>query len=150
MEGLERAAKMNTKKKHSARAIYFKKARRQRFCEVAEDYTEMIADLLAAYGKVRICDLAEEMGVSHVNVIKTIKKLIRDGYLIDNIHPLIDLTPKGKAMAYYSKKKHLILSNFLLKLGVPEHIAAGDVEGIEHHISPETLSALETHLETMK
>lgn len=141
---------MNNKNTHSERAVHFKKARLQHFYEIAEDYTEMIADLIAAYGKVRICDLAKEMGVSHVNVIKTIKKLIRDGYLIDNIHPLINLTSKGKATANYSKKKHLILLNFLLEVGVPEDVAAGDVEGIEHHISPATLNALEVHLESLR
>ncbi len=135
--------------KKNIRAFHFKKTRTQHIYEVAEDYTEMIADLVTLHGKVRICDLAKEMGVSHVNVIKIIKKLIRDGYLVDNIHPAIELTPKGRDMASYSKKKHLILSKFLIKLGVPEQIAAGDVEGIEHHISPETLQALESHLKTL-
>lgn len=131
------------------RALHFKKARQQRLCELIEDYTEMIADLMEAKGKVRGCDLAREMGVSHVNVIKTIKKLIREGYLVKNMHPLIILTPKGQELASYSKKKHLILYDLLRKLGVPENIAAEDVEGIEHHISPETLAALETHLNTI-
>lgn len=65
---------------------------------------------------------------------------------MDNIHPSIDLTIKGREMASFSKRKHLILSNFLLKLGIPEHIVATDVEGIEHYISPTTLKALEQHL----
>lgn len=133
----------------SRRALYFQRARTQRFYEIAEDYTEMIADLIKAHGNVRVRDLAKEMGVSHVNVIKTIKKLVRDGYLIKGIYPLIDLTAKGKEMASFSKKKHQILSHFLRKLGVPEDIVAGDVEGIEHHISPETLNAIETHLEKL-
>ena len=127
------------------RATYFKKVRIQRHHELAEDYTEMIADLIAAQGKVRVCDIAREMGISHVSVLKTIRRLIRDGYLT----PQIDLTPKGKETAAFSKKKHLVLLNFLLKLGVPAHIAATDVEGIEHYISPDTLQALETHLQQM-
>lgn len=113
---------------------------------MAEDYTEMIADLIAVQGKARVCDLARAMGISHVSVLKTIKKLIRDGYLIDHVNPLIELTAKGKEMAAYSKKKHLTLSTFLLKLGIPAHIVATDVEGIEHYISPITLQALEAHL----
>lgn len=130
----------------SERAIHFKKARLQRLRELAEDYTEMIADLIEIQGKVRVCDIAREMGISHVSVLKTIKRLIRDGYLIENIQPLIDLTPIGRETAAFSKKKHLILLNFLLNIGIPEHIAAADVEGIEHHISQETLQALEAHL----
>jgi len=30
--------------------------------------------------------------------------------------------------------------DFLRKLGVPEEIAQSDAEGIEHHVSPETLA----------
>lgn len=132
----------------SERAVHFKKARLQRLCELAEDYTEMIADLLPLHGKVRVCDLAREMGVSHVGVLKAIKKLIRDGYLVPDIQPHIELTEKGKETAAFAKKKHLVLSNFLHMLGIPESIIASDVEGIEHHISPTTLEALEKHLET--
>lgn len=141
--------KMNNLKKCSARAIHFRKARLQRLYELAEDYTEMIADLIELQGKVRVCDIAREMGISHVSVLKTIKRLIRDGYLIVNTHPLIELTPKGREIASFSKKKHLVLSDFLLKLGIPEQIVATDVEGMEHHISYVTLQALETHLKQL-
>ncbi len=141
---------MNDLKNCSERAIHFKKARLQRQRELAEDYTEMIADLIALQGKVRVCDIAREMGISHVSVLKTIKRLTRDGYLMRDLHPLIDLTEKGKEMASFSKKKHLILSHFLRKLGISENIVATDVEGIEHYISPETLHALEEHLQTLK
>ncbi len=137
---------MKDSKKYSARAIHFRKARLQRLSELVEDYTEIIADLAKVQGRVRVCDIAREMGISHVSVLKTIKRLIREGYLIENSKPFIDLTPKGREIAAFSKKKHLILSNLLLKLGIPENIVASDVEGIEHHISPTTLQALETHL----
>jgi DtxR family manganese transport transcriptional regulator len=49
-------------------------------------------------------------------------------------------------MAVYSKRKHEVLTAFLLKLGIPKEIAEIDVEGIEHYISPETLQAIEEHL----
>lgn len=137
---------MNASQKCSVRAIHFKKVRLLRHAELVEDYTEMIADLQKVQNKVRICDIAREMGISHVSVIKTIKKLIREGFLMENIHPSIELTPKGRETATFSKKKHKILSSFLLKLGIPEHIVATDVEGIEHYISSTTLKALEAHL----
>lgn len=126
------------------RAKHFKETRIQRQKEIAEDYTEMIADLIESKAKARVCDIAKQMGISHVSVLKTIKKLIRDGYLVKGIHPLIELTEKGKSTAVFSKKKHLVLYEFLLKLGIPEDIVAIDVEGIEHHISPETLQAIES------
>ena len=127
------------------RAAHFKETRIQRHSEIAEDYTELIADLIQVQGQARVCDIAREMGISHVSVLKTLKRLIRDGYVMKKDHQ-IDLTPKGKEMAVFSKKKHLILSEFLLKIGVPESIAATDVEGIEHHISATTLEAIEVHM----
>lgn len=135
--------------KNSSRAVHFKETRVQRVLEIAEDYTELIADLIETKGRARVCDIAREMGISHVSVIKTIHKLIRDGYLIKENPQTIELTPEGHKMAAFSKKKHEILLKFLHRLGVPDHIAAIDVEGIEHHISKETLAALEHHLDSV-
>lgn len=131
------------------RAVHFKETRNKRLFEIAEDYTELIADLIEAHGQVRVCDISREMGISHVSVLKTIKRLIRDGYVQKVSHKFIDLTPKGMEMALFSKKKHRVLSEFLFKLGVPEYILATDVEGIEHHISSTTLSAIEAHMKTV-
>ena len=83
-----------------------------------------------------------------MSVIRTIKRLSRDGYLLKNSH-LIELTPKGKELAIFSKQKHQILTEFLLKLGIPESVVATDVEGIEHFISPITLEALQNHMKTL-
>lgn len=128
------------------RALHFKNTRQNRLAELSEDYTEMIADYLEEKGSIRVCDIANEMGVSHVSVLKAIKKLIRDGLLMDS-YPFIALTQKGREMADFSKHKHQILTRFLLALGVPEEIAAADVEGIEHHVSPATLDAIEAFLQ---
>jgi DtxR family manganese transport transcriptional regulator len=133
----------------SARATHFKEARMQRLAEIAEDYTELIADLIATDGQARVYAIAREMGISHVSVLKSVKRLIRDGYLLREEN-LITLTPKGKELAAFSKRKHDVLSAFLSKLGVPEAIAASDVEGIEHHISPPTLAAIEKLLDQLK
>ncbi|MDZ4224772.1 MAG: iron dependent repressor, metal binding and dimerization domain protein, partial [bacterium] len=51
------------------------------------------------------------------------------------------LTPKGKKMATQSKKRHNIVYQFLKKLGIPDKTAKIDAEGIEHHVSPQTLKA---------
>jgi len=127
------------------RAKSFRETRRIHLsCESAEDYTEMIADLINAQGRARICDLAKKMGISHVTVLKTVRRLIRDGYIVKDAELI--LTEKGKETASFSKRRHLILSDFFRKLGVPEEVVAMDVEGIEHHISSTTLQAIEEHL----
>lgn len=130
------------------RAVHFKESRESRVFEVAEDYTELVFDLLESQKEAHICDIARAMGISHVSVLKTIKRLVREGLLEKGPYG-ISLTDKGREMAIFSKKKHVALTEFLLMLGVPEHIVATDVEGIEHHISPATLEAIEAHMKRL-
>ncbi len=131
---------------NSLRVEQFKEARKVRLLEVAEDYTELVDDLIKEAGKARVCDLSKIMGVSHVSVLKAVNRLIRDGYLVKNSQQTIELTDKGKTTALFSKRKHLVLSEFFQMLGIPDQIAAIDVEGIEHHISETTLEALQRHM----
>jgi DtxR family manganese transport transcriptional regulator len=118
--------------------------------EIAEDYTELIANIIEAKGMARVCDVSREMGISHVSVLRTLKRLVRDGYLLKGEETGITLTSKGEEMATLSKKKHTVLTAFLRKLGVPEHIASIDVEGLEHYISHTTLYAIEEHLKVLQ
>ncbi len=133
----------------SERAKHFKETRANRLYEIAEDYTELIANLIEEKELVRVCDIAREMGISHVSVLRTLKRLERDGYLVKDGGRSIILTEKGVETAHFSKRKHLVLTDFLLKLGISKDIVATDVEGIEHYISPTTLKAIETHLQTL-
>ena len=129
-----------------SRSKAFQATRKQHLLETAEDYTELVSDMIASRGEARVCQMAEQMGVSHVTVLRTVKRLERDGFLKTAPHQPIILTRKGKSLAIASKKRHKILFDFLIKLGVPKDIAEQDVEGIEHHISPETLRILEKNL----
>jgi DtxR family manganese transport transcriptional regulator len=52
------------------------------------------------------------------------------------------LTNEGKRLAQISKEKHEIVYNFLLSLGVSKKTAQYDSEGIEHHVSDETLKIM--------
>lgn len=130
----------------TSRAEQFKKTRTQHHLESAEDYTELVSDLIAVKGEARTCDIAREMGISHVTALRTIQRLMRDGYLHTAPHKPVELTAKGSELAMFSKARHGVLLKFFRKLGVPENIIAEDVEGIEHHISPTTLKAIQDHL----
>lgn len=133
-------------KQNTPRSHPFIATRKHHLLETAEDYTELIDDLIASEGEARTCEIARQLGISHVTAIKTLKRLEKEKYVITEPHKPIQLTPKGKQLAAYSKKRHGILMDFLSRLGVPEEIAAIDVEGMEHHISPETLNAFQNCL----
>ncbi len=110
--------------------------------ETAQDYVEAVADLIDQTGEARVVDLAKRLGVTHVTVTQTIGRLKKSGLLKSEPYRSIFLTPAGRAMAEETRRKHEIVLAFLLWLGVPEAIARVDAEGIEHHVSPETLSAM--------
>ncbi|RJP38324.1 MAG: transcriptional regulator MntR [Phycisphaerales bacterium] len=120
----------------------FRQVRLDHAVEMAEDYVELIDDLIARHGEARLVDIAEHMGVSHVTANKTVARLLRDGLVQKRPYRAIFLTGEGKKLAEASRRKHIVVVEFLCALGVPEDQARIDAEGIEHHISDVTLSAM--------
>lgn len=114
--------------------------------ELAEDYVEAIADLIESEGACRLVDLAAHFGVTHVTANRTVGRLQRDGLVTTEPYAPIELTPEGSRLAKASRRRHEIVYRFLLALGVSEKTAATDSEGIEHHVSPETLRKMRQFL----
>jgi DtxR family manganese transport transcriptional regulator len=109
--------------------------------ELAEDYVEAIAALAARCGEARLVDLARELGVTHVTVHRAILRLARAGLVTSEPYRAIFLTETGRTLAETCRTRHETVFAFLRSLGVPEAVARRDAEGLEHHVSPETLAA---------
>ena len=138
-------ARSSRKKSGSvARSKSFKATRAQHGSEAAEDYTELVADLIEKNGEARTCTIADHLGVSHVTALRTIRRLQAEGYLETSPHQPVTLTAKGKKTAAYCKERHRLLVEFFEKIGVPRPVAEIDVEGAEHHISATTLEAIKS------
>ena len=116
--------------------------------ELAEDYVEAIAERIETEGSCRAVDLAAQFQVSHVTVNRTIGRLQRDGFVTTEPYAPIELTPAGRRLAKAARRRHEVVHQFLLAIGVSEEVAAIDSEGIEHHVSPETLSAMKAFLDS--
>ena len=121
----------------------FRRSRRDRAAETAQDYAEAIADLTAAQGEARVVDLARRLGVTHVTVNRTLARLQRAGYVNTKPYRAIFLTDTGRKLAEESKRRHETVAAFLRSLGISKKAAEMDAEGIEHHVSPETLAVFE-------
>lgn len=134
----------------SLQAAQFERVRTAQQTEKAEDYVEMIDDLINAYGEARIVELAKRFGVSHATVNKIVKRLARDGLVHSRPYRSIFLTEEGHRLADASRKRHQIVLNFLRAIGVSERAAELDAEGIEHYVSEETLAAFERIAEKSK
>jgi DtxR family transcriptional regulator, manganese transport regulator len=124
------------------RSAAFKRVRADHSSELAGDYVEMIADLIDERGEARCTDLAMRLGVANATTVKTLKRLQERGLVTQEPYRAIFLTGDGWKMAEDGRRKHVIVENFLLALGVSEAIARIDAEGIEHHVSAETLKAM--------
>lgn len=108
--------------------------------EIVEDYVEMIAELARIQGEVRTSHLAERFGVSNATVTNHVQRLVGDGLIESRPYQPLVLTASGLALAETSRQRHLLVRDFLLALGLGSDIAEADAEGIEHHVSDETLA----------
>ena len=121
-------------------AAKFDRIRRAHQSEVAEDYVEMISDLIEETGEARTVDLAARFGVTSPTVNAIVRRLQRENLVETRPYRSIFLTEAGKALAESSRARHQIVQDFLVTIGVPETIAEEDAEGVEHHVSEETLA----------
>ncbi len=128
----------------------FHRIRNDHASETAEDYVEAIADQISEAGSCRGADLARQFGVSHVTITKTIGRLQTEELVETEPYAPIRLTRKGLALATAAKRRHETVLAFLLALGVPTASAEIDAEGIEHHVSDETLRQFEAFLSEAK
>lgn len=120
-----------------------RRTRRAHAAETAEDYVELIADLIRAQGEARAIDLARHFDVTHVTINRTVARLQRDGFVVARPYRAIFLTPKGARLADRARRRHDVVLRFLLAMGVREATARNDAEGIEHHVSAATLKAMD-------
>jgi len=125
----------------------FAKTRTDHATETAEDYVEAIEDILQAQPTCRVKDLAAKMEVSHVTVTRILQRLGTEGLIDKDPYGPCTLTDTGIAMARRSRRRHALLLDFLLHIGVPAADAKRDAEGMEHHVSDATLAAMRAALQ---
>lgn len=123
-------------------ASWFARVRKAHQTETTEDYVELIADLIGVQKEARASDLAKRLGVAHPTVTKMLSRLQEEGYIESQPYRSIFLTDKGKKLAKKCKERHQIVLEFLIRLGVDPDTAEFDAEGIEHHISEQTLKIM--------
>ena len=122
------------------------RVRRQHSTELAQDYLEAIYVLAEDLDAIRVSDLQSVFKVSHVTVIRNLKRLEEKGLLLSSQSKQIKLSKKGEGVAIEAARKHDLLRRLFVKLGVSDSQADADAEGAEHHLSPETLEAISSFL----
>jgi DtxR family manganese transport transcriptional regulator len=121
----------------------FRRVRADHETEIAEDYVEAIHRLESEQGRCRGADLARFFAVSHATVTQTIARLKEAGLVDPQPYGPITLTSRGLKIAREARSRHETVVQFLRAIGVSEETARSDAEGIEHHVSDETLERLQ-------
>jgi Mn-dependent DtxR family transcriptional regulator len=111
-----------------------------------EDYLEQILDLINTKGYARVADIAHGLRISQASVTNMVQRLDAEGLLKYEKYRGLVLTTAGETLARNIMRRHQLLTDFLRTLGVNEEVIYHDVEGMEHHISPQTLHSIESLL----
>jgi Mn-dependent DtxR family transcriptional regulator len=108
----------------------------------AEDYLERIHELIEEKGYARVVDIASSLEVRQASVTSMVQKLGELGFLNYEKYRGLILTDEGRSVAERIKRRHEMLARFFSLLELEEETQRKDIEGIEHHLSPETLAMI--------
>lgn len=108
----------------------------------AEDYLERIHELIEEKGYARVVDIASSLKVRQASVTSMVQKLGELGFLNYEKYRGLILTDEGRNVAERIKRRHETLARFFSLLELEEETQRKDIEGIEHHLSPETLAMI--------
>lgn len=116
----------------------------------SEDYLEAVYNLIRDKGYATTTDISEMLKVKPPTVTSMISKLAGKGYLEYEPYKGMRLTELGEKVALSVIKRHKVIAEFLLMLGVDEDVAYQDTEGIEHHVQASTINRIKRLAEYFK
>jgi Mn-dependent DtxR family transcriptional regulator len=114
--------------------------------ESCETYLETILVLCRKLGAVHAIDIAHELGFSKPSVSIALKKLSGEGFIEVDSDRHITLTESGRKIAESMYERHLLISDWLISLGVDAQVAAADACRMEHVLSAESFAAIKRHI----
>lgn len=115
-----------------------------------DDYLEQILHLIEEKGYARPVDVSERLGISQASVTNMLQRLDAEGLVKHEKYRRTTLTDEGQRIARAIIDRHELLTEFLRLFDIDEEIIYRDVEGMEHHISRDTLSVIRAMTETLK
>ncbi len=109
-----------------------------------EDYLEAIHELIEDRGFATTGAVAEKVGVHPSTATRMLSKLDKQGLVEFVPYSNVTLSEMGETIGRRIQQRHQVLDEFLQLLGIDDdQIRNNDIEGLEHHLSEQTLRALE-------
>ncbi len=120
-----------------------------RLQESGEMYLEAIYVLHERTGHVHSIDISEYLGYSKPSVSRAVGLLKAGEYILVDGEGHITLTVSGREVAEKIYERHTVLTALLVKMGVPEQVAAADACRMEHAISDTSFQAIKAFASRM-
>lgn len=114
--------------------------------ESAEMYLETILVLSKKSNTVRAIDIVNELEYTKPSVSVAMKNLRENGYVNIDACGFITLTASGREIAETIYERHMLITKWLVLLGVNKETALQDACKIEHVISTESFEAIKSHV----
>ena len=118
--------------------------------ESAENYLETILILSQNGDHVRSVDIADELEFSKPSVSVAMKNLRESGCISVDSDGYITLTSSGREIAETMYERHVLISDWLIFLGVDRKTAVADACRMEHVMSGQSFAAIKRHIENWK
>ena len=118
--------------------------------ESREMYLETIYVLTKENGPVHAIEVCQHMGFSKPSVSRAVGLLKQGGYVTADEDGHLSLTEAGREAAIKTYERHKVLTNFFIRLGIDEEIAAEDACKIEHDLSDTTFEAIKRHADSLR
>lgn len=119
------------------------KSKQPQVTQSIEDYLERIYELIETKGYARVSDIAASLKLSRPSVSMMVQRLSRLGFVIYEKYRGIKLTEEGERVAQRIQRRHVTLTEFFTLLKLDPEVVDKDVEGIEHHLSSESVARFE-------
>ena len=118
--------------------------------ESEENYLETILVLSLKGSHVRSIDIVNELEYSKPSVSVAMKNLRSKGYIVKDDDGYITLTDKGQKIADTIYERHVVITDWLIFLGVDKKTAVKDACKMEHALSEKSFSAIKKYTENWK
>ena len=114
--------------------------------ESRENYLETIFVLSQDKKQIRSIDIVNELEFSKPSVSRAIKGLREEGYIEVDSNGHITLTEEGLAIAESMYERHVLISDWLIYLGVDRKNAVQDACKIEHVMSEKSFNVIKKQI----
>ncbi len=115
-----------------------------------EDYLEQIHNLIEGKGYARVVDIAKNLGISQASVTNMIQRLDAEGFVVYERYRGVVMTDSGRKIGQEIARRHEVLTRLLASFGLDAKTVHEDVEGMEHHMSRQTLEVLTLLMEELE